>query len=51
MAKDIVKIGEWHGGKLTIALPDMRQMIDAGFETVAIVQGGMGSPIVAAQKI
>jgi hypothetical protein len=51
MVKEIIKIGEWYGGNLTIALPDMRQMIGTGLETVAIVQGGMGGPVVAAQKI
>jgi hypothetical protein len=41
MVKEIIKIGEWYGGNLTIALPDMRRMIGTGLETVAIVQGGM----------
>jgi hypothetical protein len=51
LVKDIIKIGEWTGGNLTIGMPDMSQMIGTGLETVAIVQGAMGGPIVAAQKV
>ena len=51
MVKEIIKIGEWHGGNLMIALPDMRQMIGTGLETLAIVHGGMGGPVVATQKV
>lgn len=51
LVKEIIKIGDWTGGNLTIALPDMRQMIGTGLETVAIVQGSMGGPIVASQKV
>ncbi|PVH81132.1 hypothetical protein DL98DRAFT_548763 [Cadophora sp. DSE1049] len=51
LVRDIVKIGEWMGGNLTIDLPDMRAMHGTGLDTVAIVQGANGGPIVAAQKI
>ena len=50
LVKDIVKIGEWTGGNLTIDLPDMRAMHGTGLDTVAVVQGANGGPIVAAQK-
>ncbi|TVY46046.1 hypothetical protein LSUB1_G000168 [Lachnellula subtilissima] len=51
LVKDIVKIGEWNGGNVTIGLPDLPQTEGTGLETVAIVQGAMGGPIVAAQKV
>lgn len=51
LAKDVIKIGEWNGGNLTVSLPDMSQMAHTGLDTVAIVQGGNGGPIVAAQKL
>ena len=51
LVKEIIKIGDWIGGNLTIALPDMIQMIGTGWETVAIVQGSMGGPIVASRKV
>ena len=49
LVKDVTKIGEWSGGNLTIGLPDMSTMMGTGLSTVAIVQGVMGGPIVAAQ--
>lgn len=51
VVKDVIKIGEWKGGNLTISLPDMSSMAGTGLNTVAIVQGVMGGPIVAAQKL
>ncbi|KAG0647560.1 hypothetical protein D0Z07_6616 [Hyphodiscus hymeniophilus] len=51
LVKDVIKIGEWTGGNLTVPLPDRSQMIATGLQTVAVVQGGMGGPIVAAQKL
>jgi len=51
LVKDIVKIGEWKGGNVTIGLPDMSHTEGRGLQTVAIVQGAMGGPIVAAQKV
>lgn len=51
VVKDVIKIGEWNGGNLTIGLPDMGSMVGTGLDTVAIVQGVMGGPIVAAQKL
>lgn len=51
LVKDIIKIGEWNGGNVTIPMPDMSKMAGTGLETVAIVQGAMGGPIVAAQKV
>jgi hypothetical protein len=50
LVKEIVKIGEWNSGNLTISLPDMSQMAHTGLDTVAVVQGSNGGPIVAAQK-
>jgi len=51
LVKDIIKIGEWTSGNSTIGLPDLRQVQGTGLETVAIVQGVNGGPIVAAQKL
>ncbi|KAH7312974.1 thioredoxin-like protein [Rhexocercosporidium sp. MPI-PUGE-AT-0058] len=51
LVKDVIRIGEWSGGNLTIDLPDMKTMVGTGLETVAIVQGANGGPIVAAQKL
>ncbi|KIW12789.1 hypothetical protein PV08_07976 [Exophiala spinifera] len=48
VVKEIAKIGEWKGGIESIALPQFRR---DGFERVALVQGGMGGPILAALKL
>lgn len=51
LVKDVIRIGEWTGGNLTLTLPDMSSMAETGLDTVAVVQGAMGGPIVAAQKL
>ncbi len=48
IVKDLTKIGEWNGGISMVALPIVKN--DA-YERVAMVQGGMGGPIIAALKL
>ncbi|KAL6250950.1 hypothetical protein RBB50_001158 [Rhinocladiella similis] len=48
VVKDVGKIGEWKGGIEAIPLPDFTR---DGFERVALVQGGMGGPVIAAMKL
>ncbi|KAG9228425.1 hypothetical protein BJ875DRAFT_389437, partial [Amylocarpus encephaloides] len=49
--KSITKIGEWMGGNLTVPLPEGAQKPHGGLEIVAVVQAGMGGPILASQKL
>ncbi|KAH6717101.1 thioredoxin-like protein [Leptodontidium sp. MPI-SDFR-AT-0119] len=51
LVKDVIKIGEWNGGNLTIDLPDMSSMAETGLDTVAFIQGANCGPIVASQKL
>ena len=48
LVKDVLKIGEWKGGNLTVPLPEMGPR---GLETVAFVQAGPGGAIVASQRL
>ena len=48
MVKELMKVGEWTGGITSIQLPMFKK---DGYERVAFVQGGLGGPIIAAQKL
>ncbi len=48
VVKELMKIGEWKGGIETLPLPTPTNY---GYERVALVQGGIGGPIVAALKL
>ncbi|KAM0430077.1 hypothetical protein ACHAPT_006083 [Fusarium lateritium] len=49
---NMMKIGEWVGGDLTIPLPASRDSMKPGEEAVVVVQeGGAGGPIVAVAKV
>ncbi|KIX95140.1 uncharacterized protein Z520_09056 [Fonsecaea multimorphosa CBS 102226] len=48
VVKELMKIGEWSGGISRVALPNFKE---DGFERVALVQGGVGGPIIAALKL
>ncbi|KAH7112485.1 thioredoxin-like protein [Dendryphion nanum] len=51
VVKDIIKIGEWHGGDLTLQLPVPKSSMQAHENAVVLVQAGSGGPIVAAVNI
>ena len=51
VVKDVMKIGEWQGGNLTLALPAPRSSMKHGEEAAVLVQGGAGGPIVAVVKV
>ncbi|KIW99728.1 uncharacterized protein Z518_11141 [Rhinocladiella mackenziei CBS 650.93] len=48
VVKGLMRIGEWRGGITSVPLPNMK---NDGSERVAIVQGGVGGPIIAALKL
>jgi len=49
---NVMKIGEWTGGNLTLPLPASRDSMKPGEEAVVVLQeGGAGGPIVAVAKI
>ncbi|KAH0843340.1 Thioredoxin-like protein [Fonsecaea pedrosoi] len=48
VVRELMKIGEWNGGIARVALPDWKK---DGYERVALVQGGLGGPIIAALKL
>lgn len=48
---NVMKIGEWTGGNLTIELPSPKSAMNPGQEAAVLVQQGMGGPIVAVAKI
>ena len=49
---NIVKIGEWNGGNVTVPLPASKSSMNPSDEAVVLVQqGGGGGPIVAATKL
>lgn len=48
---DIVKVGQWQGGDLTVPLPVPKSAMVHGTEAVAFLQEGPGGPIIAATKI
>ena len=51
VVKQVMKIGEWHGGNLTLALPAPKMSMKHGEEAVVVVQAGLGGPIVASVKV
>lgn len=49
---NVIKIGEWRGGNITVPLPQPKSSMSAGQEAAVLVQqGGMGGVIVAATKV
>lgn len=48
---DVIKLGEWQGGDMVLALPAARSSMQHGTEAVVFVQAGPGGPIIAANKI
>ena len=49
---NVIKIGEWHGGDLTMPLPTPKSEMKPGQDAVVLVQqGGSGGPIIAVAKI
>lgn len=48
VVRELTQIGEWRGGIEQIPLPAFR---NDGYERVAIVQGGIGGPIIAALRL
>jgi len=48
IVKELMKIGEWKGGVAAIPLPNIEA---DGYQRVALVQGGVGGPIMAALKL
>jgi hypothetical protein len=48
---EIVKIGEWIGGNLTIPLPTPKSSMRPGTEAAVLIQSGSGGPIVAVAKV
>lgn len=49
--KQVIKIGEWKGGDLTLMLPASKASMKVGEGAVMLVQGGSRGPIVARVKI
>lgn len=48
VVRELTQIGEWRGGIEQIPLPGFR---NDGYERVAIVQGGIGGPIIGALRL
>lgn len=48
IVRELMQVGEWRGGIEQIPLPAFR---NDGYERVAIVQGGIGGPIIGALKL
>ncbi|OAL30918.1 hypothetical protein AYO20_08503 [Fonsecaea nubica] len=48
IVRELMKIGEWNGGIARVALPNWKK---DGYERVALVQAGLGGPIIAALKL
>ncbi|OAL02458.1 DUF1223-domain-containing protein [Phaeosphaeriaceae sp. SRC1lsM3a] len=51
VVKQVMKIGEWSGGDLTLPLPASKASMKHGEEAAVLVQAGAGGPIVAAVKV
>jgi hypothetical protein len=48
IVKELTKFGEWQGGIESLPLSTVKNY---GYESAALVQGGIGGPIVAALKL
>lgn len=52
VVQNVMKVGEWAGGDVEVALPTARSAMQHGLDAVVIVQlGGAGGPIVGATKL
>lgn len=51
VVRQLVKIGEWSGGDVTLALPVTKASMKQGDEAAVLLQAGAGGPIVAAVKV
>lgn len=52
VVQNVMKVGEWTGGDVEVALPMARSAMQHGLDAVVLVQqGGAGGPIVGATKL
>ena len=51
VVKNVMKIGEWQGGNMTLMLPAPKSAMKLGEGAVVLIQGGAGGSIVAAVKV